>query len=266
MASTAETCAAIERALTNLALTDDVKLERVLGVLVPKAIEMLETTDAVVVREVLKLLHHINKRLDPATGCALPVDALVTLYTTHTSAMVRNFALVYVEKGFGRADGATRERAIGRALRGLSTRSAEHVDVLVRLAFDALGTLKRDDSRRDVEFLVRDEDRKVFLSRALRFLCYAPNASGTSARATDNPLETRLRAMADAAMGVDGAPARELRAAVVGAAAAAAQGGQEAPALTATPMLSPNAVERILGKGKPKPSAEALAKRKLALL
>ena len=266
MASTAETCAAIERALTNLALTDDVKLERVLGVLVPKAIEMLETTDAVVVREVLKLLHHINKRLDPATGCALPVDALVTLYTTHTSAMVRNFALVYVEKGFGRADGATRERAIGRALRGLSTRSAEHVDVLVRLAFDALGTLKRDDSRRDVEFLVRDEDRKVFLSRALRFLCYAPNASGTSARATDNPLETRLRAMADAAMGVDGAPARELRAAVVGAAAAAAQGGQEAPALTAPPMLSPNAVERILGKGKPKPSAEALAKRKLALL
>ena len=197
---------AIERALASLALTDDDRLEGVLTRLLPRAIASLATTHASSVPKIMNLLKHINKRVGAMPGLRLPLEAVVDAYATASNVLVRNFALVYVEKAFERADGETREIQISRALRGVAKRSADHVDILCRLAFDALGTLARGDPRRDVEFLVDDDDRRVFLRRARDFFCYAPNATGTSAATVPNRLETHLSALANASIGVEGAP------------------------------------------------------------
>ena len=256
---------AIERALASLALTDDDRLEGVLSKLLPRAIASLATTHASSVPKIMNLLKHINKRVNAMPGLRLPLEAIVEAYVTASNALVRNFALVYVEKAFERADGETREIQISRALRGASKRSAEHVDILCRLAFDALGTLARGDPRRDVGFLVDDDDRRVFLRRARDFFCYAPNATGTSATTVPNRLETHLNALANASIGVEGAPGDALRAA---AATHREEAGREAaaPALSAPPSLSPSAVERVLGKGKEKPTPASLAMKKRRLL
>jgi len=257
-----ERCAALERATTKLSMTPEEKLPTVLSALLPKAIERVGTPSARERANALTLLRAINARLTASMTCALPIGDLVTTYVDAEDALVRNFALVYVEKAFERCTREMRREAIGRALRGVARRSAENVDVLMRLAFEAMeGARERGETAIDRAVLEDESDRKVFLSKALRFLCYAPNATGASARARENPLETRLRAMANAAVGVEGAPVGELR-----AAADVAGRGEEQEGAGAPPMLSPNAVERILGKGKTKPSAEALAKRKLAIL
>ena len=256
---------AIERALASLALTDDDRLEGVLTRLLPRAIASLATTHASSVPKIMNLLKHINKRVGAMPGLRLPLEAVVDAYATASNVLVRNFALVYVEKAFERADGETREIQISRALRGVAKRSADHVDILCRLAFDALGTLARGDPRRDVEFLVDDDDRRVFLRRARDFFCYAPNATGTSASTVPNRLETHLSALANASIGVEGAPGDALREA---AATHREEAGRAAPApaLSAPPSLSPSAVERVLGKGKEKPTPASLAMKKRRLL
>ena len=265
MASEADEGASIERALTSLALTDDAALERVLEKLLPSAIDALATTHPNNVAKIMDLLRHINKRVNATTTIGLPLEKIVDAYLTTTNAMVRNFALVYAEKAFERADAETREIQIARACRGASRRSSEQADMVLRMAMQALGELSTRDPRRDVGFLSDDGDRKLFLRRARDFFAYSPNAVGTSARTTPNRLEAHLSALAGASIGVEGAPEGALRAAVE-AQRGDAERSVEAPALSAPPSLSPSAVERILGKGKAPPTPVALGKRKLKLL
>ena len=118
MATETDERASIERALTSLALTDDAALERVLEKLLPSAIDALATTHPNNVAKIMDLLRHINKRVNATTTIGLPLERMVDAYLTTTNAMVRNFALVYAEKAFERADAETREIQIARACRG----------------------------------------------------------------------------------------------------------------------------------------------------
>jgi proteasome component ECM29 len=255
----------IDRALVNLGLTTEDALERTLAALLPRVIEGLSTPHASNVPKYLTLLKHVNARVNARKELTLPLEAIVDVYASATHAMVRNFALVYVEKAFERSDETTREIQARRLLRGAAKRSSEHADVLCRLAFEALGTMRVGDSRAECGFLEDDADRGVFLRRARDFLAYSPNATGATAKTVANPLEMRLRALAGASIGVEGASPAALMEAANRQGELRAE-APAAPALAAPPMLSPNAVERLLGKGKPKPEPAVLARRKLRVL
>jgi hypothetical protein len=51
------------KALTALGFTDDAKLERVLGVLMPRVIDQMASQHASTKKKVMEILSHVNKRL-----------------------------------------------------------------------------------------------------------------------------------------------------------------------------------------------------------
>ena len=261
----AEEARKIERAMTSLALTSDDDLERTLDRALPAIVTSLKTKFPNNLNLLMSMLKHVNARLRGCPNAKLPWKTLIETFAGAEHAFVRNFALVYVEKALEREDGRTREIACARLMKGLGTRSSDQMDVLCRLAFDSLGELRVSDAERDCEWLRDAATRGAFLQRARDFLAYSPNAAGTSAATTPNRLETHLEALANAAIGVDDARAGELRAAAVASSAARAEDAA-APVLSAPPSMSPSAVERLLGKGKPKPAPAVLAKKKLRVL
>ena len=95
----AEEVAALDKALTALGFTDDAKLERVLHVLMPRVVDQMGSAHASTKKKVLELLSHVNKRLKAHPSMPLPLADLTALCANpEKSAMVRNFALVYVER------------------------------------------------------------------------------------------------------------------------------------------------------------------------
>ena len=99
----AEEVAALDKALTALGFTDDAKLERVLHVLMPRVVDQLNSAHASTKKKVLELLSHVNKRLKAHPSMPLPSRTSPRSAPTPKSAMVRNFALVYVERAHERA-------------------------------------------------------------------------------------------------------------------------------------------------------------------
>lgn len=54
--------------------------------------------------QVLEMLSHVNKRVRGHDQIKLPLDALLDLYLSDTSApLVKNFAIVYVEMAMDRS-------------------------------------------------------------------------------------------------------------------------------------------------------------------
>ena len=122
-ATEAEELAALDKALTALGFTDDAKLERVLHVLTPRVVEQMASAHASTKKKAMEILTHVNKRLAAQPSMKLQLEDLVSLYVDEKkhkdSAIVKNFALVYVERAFERADVKTRAAQILRALEGV---------------------------------------------------------------------------------------------------------------------------------------------------
>ena len=90
----------------------------------------------------LELLSHVNKRVKGHNEIHLPLEALLALYNAPASGpLVRNFALVYVEMAFERASSEERGALVGELLRGISSRSAQHQEMLLRMAAAGLSHL-----------------------------------------------------------------------------------------------------------------------------
>ena len=54
--------------------------------------------------QILEILSHVNKRVRGHESIKLPLDALLDLYLSDTSApLVKNFAIVYVEMAMDRS-------------------------------------------------------------------------------------------------------------------------------------------------------------------
>ena len=100
----AEELAALNKALTALGFTDDVKLERFLHVLMPRVIDQMASKHESTKRKVLEILSHVNKRLKAVPAMPLPLEDLTALYVNEERPpTVRNFALIYVEQAHARA-------------------------------------------------------------------------------------------------------------------------------------------------------------------
>ncbi|PSC71704.1 proteasome-associated ECM29-like protein [Micractinium conductrix] len=132
----AEELEGLSRILTRLALTEDDRLEQVLSKLLPIVIGKLGPGAAPTVqKKVLEILSHVNKRLRALPAVQLPLKELAAIYAAPgTPPMARNFALVYLEQAVERAAPADRFAELPTMLTGLSTRPAQHQDMLLRLA------------------------------------------------------------------------------------------------------------------------------------
>ena len=189
-ATEAEELAALDKALTALGFTDDAKLERVLHVLTPRVVEQMASAHASTKRKAMEILSHVNKRVAAQPSMKLPLEDLMSLYVDEhkryeNSPIVKNVALVYVERAFERADAKTRAAQIARALVGVAKRSAPHREVIARAAVAALAVpekeLADETNTHDVNamaFLRDPEDRRAFLQHCLDYLLYQPNAAG----------------------------------------------------------------------------------------
>ena len=256
----AEELAALNKALTALGFTDDVKLERFLHVLMPRVIDQMASKHESTKRKVLEILSHVNKRLKAVPAMPLPLEDLTALYINEERPpTVRNFALIYVEQAHARAAPEARAAQILPLLKGISARPRQAADIICRLAITALAVPEKQvrTAVDDMEFMTNANDRAVFLRHALLYLMYQPNTVGHApvAAPAPSPAEQAMRGVANVA----GVPAPPTNNATESTAAP-----PQPPA--APPGMSPSSVERILGPNAPALSIKDLATRKLALL
>ena len=191
MAAAQDELASLERVLTRLALTDDDKLQPILDKLLPLVIGKLENASQPVQQKVLSILSHVNKRMQAQPDVTLPIEVLATMYATSTNPLVRNFALVYTERGAERALTEHRLSIVPTLLSGVASRPAAQQAILLRLSAAGFEHLhnqtalptpaEAEDFAANYAFLSNDGDRKIFLNFALRFLLYvAPSTRGPS--------------------------------------------------------------------------------------
>ena len=265
-ATEAEELAALDKALTALGFTDDAKLERVLHVLTPRVVEQMASAHASTKRKAMEILSHVNKRVAAQPSMKLPLEDLMSLYVDEhkryeNSPIVKNVALVYVERAFERADAKTRAAQIARALVGVAKRSAPHREVIARAAVAALAVpekeLADETNTHDVNamaFLRDPEDRRAFLQHCLDYLLYQPNAAGRAPAApAPSPAAVAMRGVANVAGVVTEPPSAEPDA-------------RDAARAPPPPGMSPASVARVLGPSAKPPATRELAAKKLALL
>jgi proteasome component ECM29 len=186
---------ALQRVLTRLGLTEDDKLQGILEKLLPLVLGKLDNAPTPVQQQVLAILSHVNTRLQSLPSVALPVDALCSLYSTSTSPLVRNFALVYIERGAERSSPEERLRLVPSLLANLTTRPAPQQATLLRLAvagMEHLSTKTMPFTAQESEefaskypFLSNNNDRQLVLDFALRFILYSPASTRGSLSAVE---------------------------------------------------------------------------------
>ncbi|KAG1660153.1 hypothetical protein FOA52_007810 [Chlamydomonas sp. UWO 241] len=239
MATAADEVAGLDRVLTRLATTEDTNLEKVLLKLVPLVISKLATTHDAVRKKVLEILSHVNKRVKGQPSIKLPVAELLPMVSLEPApgaphappadqlAMVRSFALVYLEMAFERAPADARLEALSPLLVGLSSRPPQHRAICLRLSISALEALAgtstsaalalpaavsatattadpgssasaahekaREAALAKYPFLGVPADRDLFLEHVLKFLLYQPRSSVSKAQ---TPLQAAAAAAA----------------------------------------------------------------------
>jgi proteasome component ECM29 len=186
---------ALQRVLTRLGLTEDDKLQGILEKLLPLVLGKLDNAPPPVQQQVLAILSHVNTRLQSLPTVALPVDALCTLYSTSTSPLVRNFALVYIERGAERSSSEERLRLVPSLLANLTSRPAPQQATLLRLAVAGMGHLSNktmpftaqesEEFAAKYPFLSNDADRQIFLDFILRLMLYTPASTRGSLSAVE---------------------------------------------------------------------------------
>ncbi|MEW5319236.1 MAG: hypothetical protein WDW38_010401 [Sanguina aurantia] len=265
MASAVDEAAGLDKVLTRLALTDEDKLERVLSKLIPAVIASLSSPHGSTHKKVLEVLSHVNKRMKGVTTLHLPLAELLALFSEPAQApLVRNFALVYTETAFERADPSERLTVIGPLVAGLSSRPAQHQAICLRVAVAALehfpapqgSSIPAETSPLMLQkfpFLGSKEDRTAFLGYCLKWLLYIPAKATASTRAPSNPLQAAQQAAAAAA-------AAAAVAAAVASGAAPTADASAVDAAAAHPCLSVEDMKVCEHKGVPAADARGEAR------
>ncbi|KAK9810293.1 hypothetical protein WJX72_008148 [[Myrmecia] bisecta] len=278
MAATADQeVASLDRVLTRLAMTEESSLEKVLTKLLPLVIDQLKSPHEATRKKVLEMLMHVNKRVRDHHEVKLPLEALVALYMAPASAaLVRNFALVYVEMAFERSTPEQRNSVVAQLMTGISGKSQQHREMLLRMAItgcEFLATLPshkwgtEEEFRAKYPFLQSPGDAATFLDFAFKTLLYQPPQLGYQRALT--PLQLAQQAQ-QGQQGAQQAPAGQAGNGVAqgNGAAGAAHGDAPAAAPTGPPPapagLSRAELPAITGKNPP--TGDVLVNRKLGIL
>ncbi|CAK0785632.1 hypothetical protein CVIRNUC_008843 [Coccomyxa viridis] len=188
MASESDEILGLDRVLTRLALTEESHLEQVLSRLMPIVIGQLKSGHHRTRAKVLELLSHVNKRVKGHDEIKLPLLPLLEVYNrSDAPPLVRNFSLVYVEMAFERASPEDRLEAALLMLKGISSRSQQHKEMLLRMAVNGLGnqstlgaasrSQSKDNFTARCQFVASESDRRSFMEHALKVLLYQPPAT-----------------------------------------------------------------------------------------
>jgi proteasome component ECM29 len=95
-------------------------------------------------QKTMEILAHINKRVRGHATITLPLAPVLALFNASvapTLSLVRNFALVYTEMAFDRADVPTRAAAVNDLLCNVGRSSSAHAPMLLRMALAGLEPL-----------------------------------------------------------------------------------------------------------------------------
>eukprot|EP00899_Mesostigma_viride_P010697 jgi/Mesvir1/19629/Mv09917-RA.4 len=230
IASEAEEMAAMDRVLTRLALTEENKLEKVLEKLLPRIIPQVETKYEAVKRKVMEILSHINNRVRGQMSIKLPLQSLIEQYTSgEGGAMAKSFAIIYVEMAMDRSSPENKWDAVPLLLQGVSTRPAQHQDILLRLAVQAMEICGSEHGfptsllgnavsaaaalEKKLPFVAVEADRDALLAYALECLLYMRTGAaedGTPVAPPGMSLEQAKRVMGKEPIPVDVLPKRKL--------------------------------------------------------
>ncbi|KAJ1274098.1 hypothetical protein BS78_05G036600 [Paspalum vaginatum] len=179
----AERMDALDRTLTRLALADDARLAPVLARALPYAITSLASPAPPVRKLVMEILSHINKRVKHRPEIALPMLDLWKIYTeSASSAIVRNFCVVYIEMAFERLPTEDKGNIAPDLLINISSAPAQHQGIILRLVTKAIGecnTHKVDDSiASKYRAISGSNDGLVFVDFCFHTLLYQPPPQG----------------------------------------------------------------------------------------
>ena len=176
--------AKLDAAELRIGLCEDANLAKLLDPALPNLLNFLTSTPPVRAK-LMAILSHLNKRVKGNAEIALPLRGLAELYLKPAAApVVANFALVYLEMGFGRASADERRALLPRLLVGLAARPAAHQEQLLALLLGALPTLPLPRTAKDITaeppsarlhpFLAAPADRALVLGWLLDVLLYLP--------------------------------------------------------------------------------------------
>ncbi|TVT99496.1 hypothetical protein EJB05_55165 [Eragrostis curvula] len=174
---------ALDRILTRLALADDARLAPLLARVLPYAITSLASPSPAVRKLVMDILSHINKRVKHRPDIQLPMLDLWKIYTESvSSAMVRNFCVVYIEMAFERLPTEEKGSMAPDLLVNISTAPPQHQGVILRLVSKAIGEcnkLKVDDTvASKYQAISGSNDGVVFVEFCFHTLLYQAPPQG----------------------------------------------------------------------------------------
>ncbi|KAJ3409587.1 hypothetical protein HDV05_004331 [Chytridiales sp. JEL 0842] len=204
----------LENVELKFALADtDAKFEKSLSIFFAPVLLKLDSPHDAVRQKVTGICGHVSKRLKANTALAVPVEALLNLFTSGTAgALVKSFALIYLEMGFNRL--TSDEEAIAylpKLVKGIASRNKNQQQTIFNVALPILAKYKekkltKADSTMIVDpfdFANNPKDLKFLLDCFLDVILYtvAPASQqkqvresliSTASRSTENADSTEI--------------------------------------------------------------------------
>ncbi|KAJ3082398.1 hypothetical protein HK102_001738 [Quaeritorhiza haematococci] len=137
--------------------------------------------------QVIAICTHINKRLKSNPNLAIPTAKVLDLFNSQTSSsLVQNFALIYLEMGFGRGVEEQANALAPSLVQGISSRNQAQQQSIFQIALPIISQFKeyRPDRLKPAVndpfgFESRSDDAKFLLEKFLDVILYAvPSSSG----------------------------------------------------------------------------------------
>ncbi|KAN0039348.1 hypothetical protein ACTA71_001542 [Dictyostelium dimigraforme] len=162
--------------LFRFALIDtETSFEKFLESYLDVIIEKLNYNDESVKKKVMEVLSNINKRSMVTSNVQFPIDKLLSLYhNDEKSMMVKNFAIIYIEKGFKTLSSTSKVPFLSQITKDINKLQSLHQDIFCHIILSILISVqipKNEKEKNELfEFLRNEKESKVILSFFFDFL------------------------------------------------------------------------------------------------
>ncbi|KAI9197483.1 proteasome stabiliser-domain-containing protein [Polychytrium aggregatum] len=204
--------ALLETVELRLALADtDEKFEKNVATFLAPVILKLDSPNEAVRNKVMSICVHINKRLKSSSGIKVPIEAVLKLFTDPaTSALVKNFCLVYLEMGMQRCKIEDLQSYVPQLLARIAERPLNQQTTLFQITLPILAKYTiptnvsasgkiLEPTQDPLGFLQSPKDAKFLLDKILHVVLYtvqpstpAPGTGGASSDAQARALPAGL--------------------------------------------------------------------------
>ncbi|KAK3816198.1 MAG: proteasome stabiliser-domain-containing protein [Benniella sp.] len=177
----------------------DAQLEKTLNTFLCPILLKLASPAENVRAKVIGILTHINKRVRPKPSIKLPVTALLQQFSTSSSLLVKNFALIYIEMGYERLPSEEKLSALPQLIKEIARRPVVQQTTLVHMILPSLSSVKQyDDGNTEADpygFEINPQDAICLLQRFQDVLLYrqpiaaAPSHNRLSTEAPSRSME-----------------------------------------------------------------------------